>query len=237
MDKIQIWDMLLKFVPGKSATVAGGAVRDYLNGRDEKDIDIFINIDQDQPYNYRGIPDNIEMRRKNNVNINANPEYQIDGLGNGVQCIDNFDVNLVDEDIIVPVQFIYVNGSVREYILRRFDLDFCQAWYRKGIVSTTVAFNRACNTNTVRNINGFAGDHRTRAHANRVIDRAYNGWVYEEMPVPIAAPPVDLNAQIARAAEWIRVNPQPQVQEANQFVIQGNGIRFANPFPMNNEPI
>jgi len=255
MDKFQIWDMLLKFVPGKSATIAGGAVRDYICGdRPPKDIDIFINIEHDEPYRFGQIPDDVMLKRKANVNVQLNPEYQIDNAGNGVQLIDNFDLNLPDQDGVIPVQCIYVNGSVRNYILKRFDLDICQAWYRKGIISTTAAFNRAHDNSLIGNINGFDGQ-RTKDHAERIIQRAYQGWGYLEAPVPVVDPaPIGVQAggwevpnaapvdeQGMRLADFIReqqermnANVQPRAVPGGVFFHGGAGnIRFQ----VNNEPV
>ncbi len=227
MDKIQIWDMLLKFVPGKSATVAGGAVRDYLCGpRDFKDIDVFINVEHDKPYLYGQIPPDAQMQRKANVNVQLNPEYHIDGNGNGVQLIDNFDLILPDRDRVIPVQFIYVKGSVRNYILNWFDLDICQAWYRKGIISTTAEFNRAHDTSVIGNINGFNGQ-RTKDHAERIIQRAYEGWVYEEVPVAVAAP--EGGEQVRRLADLIREHQERMNADAPPpLAVPANGIFFQN---------
>lgn len=232
MDKIQIWDMLLKFAPGKSATVAGGAVRDYLCGdRPVKDIDVFINVEHDKPYLYGQIPPDAQMQRKANVNVQLNPEYQMDGNGNGVQLIDNFDLILPDRDRVIPVQFIYVNGSVRNYILNRFDLDICQAWYRKGIISTTAEFNRAHDTSVIGNINGFNGQ-RTKDHAERIIQRAYEGWVYEEAPVavPVPDPQVLAMRELIREQQERIMNP-PEMAPGGVFfqAAVGNNVRFQVP--------
>lgn len=144
-----LWDSLLRHQLAQynmpSATVAGGAVRDYVFNKDVKDIDIFV---REEEFMNSGV---LGQWGADPPRIFANDAYP----GGAVRLHPNeagyderFTVYNVASVLRVypPIQFILVNGSVHDHI-QTFDIEICKMWFRNNEVHMTEGALRGFKSN------------------------------------------------------------------------------------------
>lgn len=106
-----------------SATLAGGAVRDYMFEKDVKDYDIFIQQDElngrELPsLNYAWVAQPLTLLRPGDEGYN--PDFQV------YNCAP-----MQGFEVLYPViQLIFVPGLVKDWI-KTFDLTINRMWFRK----------------------------------------------------------------------------------------------------------
>ena len=120
------WNFVLHNVGYETATIAGGAVRDYMCGKPVRDIDIFIQAQEYQERQWRGsgpalptIPGYITPRNHMRAD---NQEYDPNFL-----VFEYFGIDPGE----IPIQLIFVPGRVLDHI-QGFDMDLCKMWYRNN---------------------------------------------------------------------------------------------------------
>lgn len=171
-----IWASILRQVKSpdgtasKSATVAGGAIRDYIMDGPVKDIDVFV---QDTDFGHLdcGIlmrilaPSGIQHQQ---VIFQENPEYDPEG---NITFIQNYIP--VNPDEIPPIQVIGVKGKVHDHILNEFDIGLCKTWFRKAELHQHREFwtDRANKEIYMEPQNNDAARERVRAHAQRIAQK------------------------------------------------------------------
>jgi len=119
------WSRVLERTGYETATIAGGAVRDYMCRKVVRDFDIFI---QEQEYKER-------LHRQGPV-LPTLPGY-ITPVAAMAPENQEYDPNFLVFEYFginpgeIPVQLIFVPGRVLDHI-RGFDMDLCKMWYRNN---------------------------------------------------------------------------------------------------------
>lgn len=115
--------------------VAGGAIRDTLNGRAIKDVDVFMDSAYEQAFK-RSV--NYQQWRKLGK---QDTEYK---LANVVK-----DVYETNYGYDWPVQVIFCSIDPEEYVTRYFDFGLCKAWYDGSHIHCHKDFVKDVNNKTI----------------------------------------------------------------------------------------
>lgn len=167
-----VWNAALEnlYTQGfNSATLAGGAVRDYMFDKDVKDYDIFIQQDE---LNGRELPnmnhawDNQPLTLLSPGDEGYDPNFQV------YNCapIPRF------EGIYPVIQLIFVPGLVKDWI-KTFDLTINRMWFRKKELHMTTDAVVSLRSETVY---GVPAQEEARARY-LVRERGYNDIVFRNM--------------------------------------------------------
>jgi hypothetical protein len=133
----KVADKILSILEGLDPTciVAGGAPRDWLHGKDAKDIDIFMHMREDLSQSriinmierlglfVRPVP----LGKVDEINYRTNPDIRI-----------VIDVQYED----VPIQIIIVNKPTYS-VVNSFAFNICKVWYKNKEIHTTPEYRYA----------------------------------------------------------------------------------------------
>ena len=143
-----LWGSLLRqLVPYNmpSATVAGGAVRDYVFNKDVKDIDIFVREEEFMNSGVLGQWGADPPRIFTNAGYPGGPVRLHPNEAGYDERFTVYNVASVRE-IFPPIQFILVNGRVHDHI-QTFDIEICKMWFRNNEVHMTEGALRGFKSN------------------------------------------------------------------------------------------
>lgn len=143
-----LWDNLLRQLIQynmPSATIAGGAVRDYMFAKNVKDIDIFV---RDEEFMNSGV---LGQWGADPPRIFTNAGYPggpVRLRPNEAGYDERFTVYNVASvlEYYPPVQFILVNGRVHDHI-QTFDIEICKMWFRNNELHMTEKALRGFKSN------------------------------------------------------------------------------------------
>jgi hypothetical protein len=153
--------------------IAGGALRDHLNGKFIKDIDVFIRTDR---------PSSEVLADLQTVFMEAEMEFDL-------SYADNPDVAAVIDLRYsvsgIPIQVILLKrGDTREDILQRIDLGICQVGYDEDGLFCTKAFTDDFLHKTMTIVRcDSAGEYRRSIRRFERLSEKYINWTLSAPPL------------------------------------------------------
>lgn len=166
--------------------IAGGAVRDTLNGRAIKDIDVYFNskhldrvlaaVDSvsARKYDDRALP---SARAQQNIwstpspfnnisaaSMKAPAQADVYTLGNLVDTVRD-----TESSEGTPVQLVFVNGDPVEYVCKYFDLGICKTWYDGKHIHCHNDYTNDINNRTITLAIGTEAFHEAYPNAQRAL--------------------------------------------------------------------
>lgn len=177
--------------PHAEAIIAGGAVRDTLNGRPVKDIDVFLCEEGDYQPGIEALGEALYCQGEG-VGLDDLPGY-ISAMGyggprkggaiDGAFFVYNFENGI---GLDHPAQLIFLSCSPVLNLHETFDFDISQAWVTRHRVWTTSACREAMLNRRIRYCPKRTPNAQQRQSSRERLERLkvkYAGWHFD-CPIP-----------------------------------------------------
>lgn len=169
-----------------SCIIAGGAVRDTLNGKAVKDIDVFIDLCEDPGPAVDDLCARLYIDPRRGAKWAGQHEYaDVKGYG-GVVKGDKTGAFLVCDLLNgiedSPTQLIFLAGDPVENVKLTFDFDLSQAWVTRHRCWTSPLYKRAVANKQITYCPGHTPNEQQKASSRERLERLkvkYQGWRFQ----------------------------------------------------------
>lgn len=180
----QFYDQLKRSMEDCTIIIAGGAVRDALNGREVKDLDVYIQCGLDWDKDPCDVAEEVESviftwNKQFFSKGKCLSEEIVDGgqgayKGISIQTVWHWDHACGD----LPLDLIFVNRDPSTVVKQEFDFGICQAWVGHYGLKTHPAYWTDSLNRTITYLRPTASASlrvKSQEHAGRILTK-YPGW-------------------------------------------------------------
>lgn len=144
--------------------IAGGCLRDYLNGVEIKDVDVFVKLSEHSvsPSVYKNITSRLAWNQDVSDMKQLGKEYKEPANSTNLLYV----WEMVIDEVLTNVMF--VDDGVEHFVREEFDIDFCKILWKDDRLIKTAAYKTDLATKTLTLAKGIS---TMSPHALRLLDK------------------------------------------------------------------